>query len=253
VKSIYINVRSVYIFIWCQILPIVKENDKNARVDALILSNYNIWLLFTMHPLRVNMRLAQASAALLSGCQVCEEDQQQLQYADMLIKVSQNQYSTWCQEVERIDENTTSLGFPYLKYITKTNQVTDNDALNWFYPNGNISYQETFLCPNNESVDWWNAIVQRMNMGTEYKLMSRDSFEEVDDQNGHLKKMLITAVLNKFRKNGVPNHELILKMGDICLVTRAINGHCLANNSQVQVTNVRTHSVEVITMGDSKR
>ncbi len=49
------------------------------------------------------------------------EDQRQLQYADMLIKVSQNQDSTWCQEVERNDENTTTLGFPYLKYITKTN------------------------------------------------------------------------------------------------------------------------------------
>jgi hypothetical protein len=65
-----------------------------------------------MHPLCINMRLPQASAALLSGHQVCEEDQRQLQYADMLIKVSRNQDSTWCQEVERIDENTTTLGFP---------------------------------------------------------------------------------------------------------------------------------------------
>jgi hypothetical protein len=151
-----------------------------------------------MHPLRINMHIAQASAVLLSGHQVCEGDQLQLQYADMLIKVNQNQDSTWCQEVERIDENTTTLGFPYLKNITKTNQVTDNDALNWLYPNGNISYQETILCSNNESFDRWNAIVQRINMGTEYKLMSRDSFEEVDDQNGHLKKMLTKAVLNKF-------------------------------------------------------
>ncbi len=63
----------------------------------------------------------------------------------MLIKVSQKQDSTWCQEVERIDENTTTLGFPYLKYITETNQVTDNDALNWLYPNRNISYQETIF------------------------------------------------------------------------------------------------------------
>jgi hypothetical protein len=98
-----------------------------------------------MPSLRFNMRLAQASAALLSGRQVCEENQWQLQYADMPTKVSQNQDSTWCQEVERINENTTTLGFPYLKYITKTNQVTDNDALNWLYPNGNISYQETIL------------------------------------------------------------------------------------------------------------
>jgi hypothetical protein len=61
--------------------------------------------------------------------------------------------------------------------------------------------------------------------------MSRDSFEEVDNPNDHLKKMLTKAVLNKFQKNGVPNHELILKTGDICLVTRAINGLGLANNS----------------------
>ncbi len=82
--------------------------------------------------------------------------------------------------------------------------------------------------------------------------MSRDSFEEVDDPNDHLKKMLTKAVLNKFWKNGVPNHELILKMGDICLVTRAINGLGLTNNSGVQVTNVRMHSVQVITMGDNE-
>ncbi len=151
-----------------------------------------------MHQLRIYMRLAQASAALLSGRQVCEEDQRQLTYADIMIKVSQNQDSTWCQAVERIDENTTTLGFPYLKYITKTYQVTDNDALNWLYPNTNISYQETILCSNNESVDRWNAIVQRIVTGTEYKLMLRDSFEEVDDQNGNLKKMLNKAVLNKF-------------------------------------------------------
>ncbi len=50
-----------------------------------------------MHQLCNNMCLAQASVALLSGHQVCEEVQRQLQYADMLIKVSRNQDSTWCQ------------------------------------------------------------------------------------------------------------------------------------------------------------
>jgi hypothetical protein len=81
------------------------------------------------------------------------------------------------------------------------------------YPNGNISYQETILCSNNEYIARWNSIVQRMNMGTEYKLMLRDGFEEGDDPNGHLKKMLTKAVLNKFWKNGVPNYKLILKNG----------------------------------------
>ncbi len=105
---------------------------------------------------------------------------------------------------------------------------------------------------NNKSIDKWNAIVQRMNTGAEYKVMSRDGFEEVDNPNGHLKKILTKAVLKFFWKNGVPNHELILKTGDICLVTCAINGLGFANDSQVRVTNVRTHSVEVITMGDNE-
>ncbi len=114
----------------------------------------------------IYMCLAQASAALLSGGQVCEEDQRQLQYVDMLIKVSWNRDSTWCQEIESIDENITTLGLSYLKYITKTNQVIENDALNWLYPNRIISYQETILCSNNESVDKWNAILWKTNPGS---------------------------------------------------------------------------------------
>jgi hypothetical protein len=74
----------------------------------------------------------------------------------------------------------------------------------------------------------------------------------VDDPNGHLKKLLTKAVFNKFWKNGVLNHELILKTGNICLVTRAINGLGFANNLQVQVTNVHMHFVEVITMGGNE-
>jgi hypothetical protein len=56
VRSIYIFVRSVHICIGCQILLIVRGNDKHAIVDALISSNNNIWPLFTMHPLHINMQ-----------------------------------------------------------------------------------------------------------------------------------------------------------------------------------------------------
>jgi len=134
------------------------------------------------------MRLAQASAAMLSGVEVCEEVQQQIHYADMLIRVSRNQESTWCQILEQIDEDTAKIGFPYVKYITETGQVTENEAMNWLFPDGTVSYKETILCCTNESVDKWNGIVQAMNTGIEYRLLSKDSFEEVDDFKGHLKK-----------------------------------------------------------------
>jgi hypothetical protein len=62
--------------------------------------------------------------------------------------------------------------------------------------------------------------------------------------------MLNTTRLNAFRKNGVPDHELSLKVGSICLVTHAINGLGLANNSRVRIYAIHMYCVEVVTVGD---
>jgi hypothetical protein len=72
----------------------------------------------------------------------------------------------------------------------------------------------------------------------------------VDDIKGHLKNMLSVTLLNGFWKNGVPNHELILKVGDIYLVACAIHGLGLANNSRVRIIDIRRYSVEVVTIND---
>ena len=57
-------------------------------------------------------------------------------------------------------------------------------------------------------------------------------------------------MLNGFKTNGVPDHELILKVGDICLMTCAINGLGLANNSRVCIIAIRRYCVELVTIGD---
>jgi hypothetical protein len=89
-----------------------------------------------------------------------------------------------------------------------------------------------------------------MNLSVEHTLRSKNSFSKVDDLKGHLKKMLSATMLNRFWKNGVPNHELILKVGNICLVTRAINGLGLTNNSRVYIIAIHRYCVEVLTVGD---
>jgi hypothetical protein len=89
-----------------------------------------------------------------------------------------------------------------------------------------------------------------MNSSAEHSLRSKDSFSEVDDPKGHLKKMLSATMLKGFWKNGVPNHELILKIGDICLVTHAINGLGLANNSRVRIIAIHRYCVKVLSVGD---
>jgi hypothetical protein len=132
---------------------------------------------------------AQASAALLNGGNVSQEDLQQIQYANRLIDISRNRDSSWCKVINRIDADESTLGFPILKYITSTKQVRDNESLNWLYPNRTISYQETILCSNNESVDNWNTIIQLLNReSTIHTLYSKDSFEEVDDPSGYFVK-----------------------------------------------------------------
>jgi hypothetical protein len=59
-------------------------------------------------------------------------------------------------------------------------------------------------------VDTWNAIAQGMNSSEEHILRSKDSFSEVDDINGHLKKMLSGTLLNGFRKNGIRSSTMSL-------------------------------------------
>lgn len=201
-----------------------------------------------MHPLSVNMRLSVAAAARLRGGVLTQDEIKQLNYADMLIDVSKNLNSQWCQVLDTIDIDTCTLGLPLLNYFKEEDHAL---AVEWLYPEGNLDFSATILCSTNESVDMWNAVAQDLNVNEAHLLRSKDIFSEVDDVHGHIKKMLSEALLNGFKKSGVPNHELTLKVNDICLITRAMKCLELANNSRVQVVSILTHSVEIRTITEN--
>ncbi len=54
-----------------------------------------------MHPLKPNMRLATAAAAQSRGGPLSQEEEEKLRYAEMLIDVSNNRNSPWCQVIEQ--------------------------------------------------------------------------------------------------------------------------------------------------------
>lgn len=193
------------------------------------------------------MRLSVAATARQHGGELSEDEIKQLNYADMLIDVSKNLNSQWCQVLETINDDTCTLGLPLLNYFIDEDHEM---AVEWLYPEGILDFNATILCSTNESVDLWNAIAQDLNTNAVHLLRSKDTFSEVDDVHGHIKKMLSKALLNDFKKSGVPNHELTLKVGDICLITRAMKSLELANNSRVQIVSIFTHSVEVKTFGE---
>ncbi len=226
----------------------MKGNDKRSILEALISSNIDIWSKFNIHPLTTNMRLATAAAARAQGGHITPEEEDQLNYAEMLIDVSMNRNSPWCRVIEEVDENISRLALPFMKYYTDSEW---EGALDWLYPVQQLDHTATILCATNESVDMWNSVAQSMNLSAPKRLMSKDTFSEVDDPHGHIQRMLITAVLNRFRKNGIPNHELILKIGDVCLVTRALKGLEIANNSRVLIVAIGEHTITVRTMGEN--
>ncbi len=82
------------------IFPIVMGNDKHSILEALISLNNNLWGEFHMHPLKTNMHLATVAAACAHGGLLSQEEEEQLRYADMLIDVSNNCNSPWCQVIQ---------------------------------------------------------------------------------------------------------------------------------------------------------
>ena len=65
------------------------------------------------------MRLAHAATALATGELVTPDEQAQLDYASMLIDVSQNRHSALCQVRERINADVAIIGLPSVRYFTE--------------------------------------------------------------------------------------------------------------------------------------
>ena len=89
-----------------------------------------------------------------------------------------------------------------------------------------------------------------MNIEELHTLYSDDKFSEVDDPYGHLQRNLKDRVLNSFNGNGVPRHELSLKVNDTCIILRAINAAKLATNSRVRILAIDKLRIRAQTLDD---
>jgi hypothetical protein len=141
--------------------------------------------------------LQQRQQQELEEVSFLQDEEELLQYADMLIDVSMNCNSAQCHVIQDMDDNISTLGLPFMKYNT---EAKHNDAVEWLYPGGQLGFSATILYCNNKSINMWNAVAQKMNPSQEHMLRSKDSFTEADDPRGHLKKMLSGSTLNGFQK-----------------------------------------------------
>jgi hypothetical protein len=127
-------------------------------------------------------------------------------------------------------------------------------AISWVYPDGlmNADHSDTaILSTLNKDVREWNKRIQMLNPNQPITLHAANELADVDDENGNLRQMLNPNTLQFYEKAGVPQHDLLLKVGDICFMMRGMyKDQKLAKNTRVKIVSIKTFRIQVCRLSD---
>lgn len=77
----------------------------------------------------------------------------------------------------------------------------------------------------------WNEEIAKLNPEVESSKLSQCWFSEVDDDHGHLKTMMTKEAMLGFDREGIPPHELKLK---VIIMENSHVAHCSDNFYNVE-------------------
>jgi hypothetical protein len=110
-----------------------------------------------------------------------------------------------------------------------------------------VCISRAILSPFNAFVDEFNAAILENVPGEAHCYSSSDSIE--DDYGSNEGVFSDPEFLNSLQEPGIPPHQLILKKGAICRLTRNFDAsRGLTKNTRVIVRNLLRHSVEIETI-----
>ena len=234
-------------------MPIVEGAGQAETIAASIIESY-LWPLFTILKLAKVMRV------------MATNDQSQQSYVDATLAIGKGRRHDEARIVSRIDNATTRIALPLQSYIVHNDQnplLSRMEAIKWLYPDNRPNLHPTtpgvhdptlhlnscILAITNTQVDEWNSFVQNhCNQNAMHKLISHDTFAEVDDPHGYLKHTLAHALQTDVTANDVPPHILELKVGDICLIMRPMKAANVASNSRVKILEISRSAIRVETI-----
>lgn len=121
-------------------------------------------------------------------------------------------------------------------------------AIKKIYPDGvydpNTAVDNVILATTNERVNEWNDLIAKMNPNAEVSLKARSYFNQVDDNHGHLHRMLSDEVLQSYNDPTIPPHDLRLKVDDVCIIVRNLSTKDgITNNTRVRIRQIKKHSI----------
>ena len=176
-----------------------------------------------------------------------QEDDPQKNYGDLTLAIGEGYHLNKDADLQS-ENNQTGEQIYILNNINYV--LTEDEAINFIYPEGVINQENiisrALLAVTNKEVDHWNERMQELNLNQMEHLYSKDKLSEVDDPHNILSAMLTEDILHKFNNNSVPPHELKLKCGDICIITRNIaKKEGLTNNTRVTITRIQQYCITV--------
>jgi nucleoside-triphosphatase THEP1 len=265
VRALHNNKTLVWVLIGDTRQPLVVIQGANdIDVIGATITSSHLWNKFNVAFLKENKRLAALQAALNDNSTAEERNSAKCQtlYAEAILQLSEGRCENDDFMCKLYQSNigcrqTNILGLPHIQYYVNTPEECDK-AIEWLHPGRDLTNiqhlrSKTILAITNERVDYWNNKIQDLNPNEPRILRSHDYFSDVDDPHDNLKNMLTETVLNSYTNTQVPNHEITLKVGDICLVTRAMKASDLASNSRVLIKSISPKLVKVVTLEANPR
>ena len=237
-----------------QIMPVIKQAERQ-EVYASCISSSHLWYEFKVLKLTINMRLLAISRQLhyLTAQQVDHYEKQKL-FGEMILAIGEGQPGHESADIMN-DDTEGGLQHFRLNSIPYFLESQMQEAINFLYPNGfdpEVAKDCCILAATNERGDMWNKTIQQMNQNRMHILKSTDFLCDVDDPFGHLNSAMNRTALNSIHKTATPDHELNLKVGDICILLRNLLRTCgLATNTRVRILHITPTCIRVQTMTEN--
>ena len=239
---------------WRQCPPVVRNGDMYEIVHASMkYSRY--WSRFRVVKFTKNLRLVAAASDSTSSAVAAQFVEQQKEYLEMLNIIGEGNDPADLQQssvAEVYAENVQTDGSRIVA-LPSLNATSDmKEMLTWLFPEGfnpDLMHTRAILAATNTVVDEWNTVIQNLNSNIAYEMCSIDKVKDIDDPHGILQRMISESVLERFQRPGVPNHRLVLKKDDICMVMRNLNKReGIAKNTRVKIVHISLNIIRVCTL-----
>ena len=237
-----------------QIMPVIKQAERQ-EVYASCISSSHLWYEFKVLRLTINMRLHAISAQLHTLAEdELEHYHNQKSYGEMILSIGEGSEAGH-KNADVLNNNETAGTLLYrLNSIPFFTQRQEQEVIEFLYPEGfdsNVAKDSCILAATNERGDMWNEKIQKLNPKKMHKLISKDFLCDVDDPHNYLNNLMNTKALNSIKQTSIPDYELCLKVGDICLILRSLSRYGLATNTRVRILSISKTCIRVQTMSET--